>query len=183
MSRKYKFNNKEGIYFVSFATVYWIDVFIRESYFELMIQALSFFRKERGMLIYGYCIMPGHVHLLFQAKKENPSELIRDLKKFTATNLVNLIRDNQQESRKEWLLWMFKRAGTKSSNVTHYQFWQHHNQPIEIHSDKFFNEKLDYIHQNPVVSGFVSEPQDWKYSSAKNYWQAVDSVLNIDLLS
>ena len=51
MSRKYKFNNKEGIYFVSFATVYWIDVFIRESYFELMIQALSFFRKERGMLI------------------------------------------------------------------------------------------------------------------------------------
>ena len=46
MSRKYKFNNKEGIYFVSFATVYWIDVFIRESYFELMIQALSFFRKN-----------------------------------------------------------------------------------------------------------------------------------------
>ena len=171
MSRKYKFNNKEGIYFVSFATVYWIDVFIRESYFELMIQALSFFRKERGMLIYGYCIMPSHVHLLFQAKK------------FTATNLVNLIRDNQQESRKEWLLWMFKRAGTKSSNVTHYQFWQHHNQPIEIHSDKFFNEKLDYIHQNPVVSGFVSEPQDWKYSSAKNYWQAVDPVLDIDILS
>ncbi len=34
-----------------------------------MIQALSFFRKERGMLIYGYCIMPSHVHLLFQAKK------------------------------------------------------------------------------------------------------------------
>lgn len=100
MSRKYKFNNKEGIYFVSFATVYWIDVFIRESYFELMIQALSFFRKERGMLIYGYCIMPSHVHLLFQAKKENPSTLIRDLKKFTATNLVNLIRDNQQEAVK-----------------------------------------------------------------------------------
>ena len=81
MSRKYKFNNKEGIYFVSFATVYWIDIFIRESYFELMIQALSFFRKERGMLIYGYCIMSSHVYLLFQAKKENPSALIRDLKK------------------------------------------------------------------------------------------------------
>ena len=96
---------------------------------------------------------------------------------------MNLIRDNQQESRKEWLLWMFKRAGTKNSNVTHYQFWQHHNQPIEIHSDKFFNEKLEYIHQNPMVSGFVSEPQDWKYSSAKNYWQVVASVLNIDLLS
>ena len=96
---------------------------------------------------------------------------------------MNLIRDNQQESRKEWLLLMFKRAGTKSSNVTHYQFWQHHNQPIEILYDKFFNEKLEYIHQNPVVSGFVSEPQDWKYSSAKNYWQTVDPILDIDVLS
>ena len=163
MSRKYKFNNKEGIYFVSFATVYWIDVFIRESYFELMIQALSFFRKERGMLIYGYCIMPSHVHLLFQAKKENPSALIRDLKKFTATNLLNLIRDNQQESRKEWLLWMFRRAAAKMSNVKDYQFWQQDNHPIAIYSLSVFEEKLNYIHQNPVKSGFVDNAWEWKY--------------------
>ncbi len=183
MSRKYKFNNKEGVYFISFATVYWIDVFIREQYFDVIIQALSFFRKERGMLIYGFCIMPSHVHLLFQAAEENPSALIRDLKKFTATTILHLIQSNQQESRKEWLLWMFKRAGAKSSNVTKYQFWQHHNHPIEIYSDKFFDEKLEYIHQNPVVNGFVSEPQDWKYSSAKNYQQAVDCVLEINVLS
>ena len=181
MSRKYKFNNKEGIYFVSFATVYWIDVFIRESYFELMIQALSFFRKERGMLIYGYCIMPSHVHLLFQAKKENPSALIRDLKKFTATNLVNLIRDNQQESRKEWLLWMFRRAAAKRSNVKDYQFWQQDNHPIEIWSLSVFEEKLNYIHQNPVKSGFVENAWEWKYSSAKNYCDDMSAVLEIDI--
>ena len=37
MSRKYKFYNKEGMYFVSFATIFWIDVFIREEYFQIMI--------------------------------------------------------------------------------------------------------------------------------------------------
>ena len=77
---------------------------------------------------------------------------------------------------------MLRRAAKKYSYVKQYQFWQPHNQPIEIHSDKFFDEKLDYIHQNPVVSGVVSEPQDWKYSSAKNYWQRVDPVLDIDVL-
>lgn len=183
MSRKYKFYNPEGIYFVSFATVFWIDVFIREIYFEKVTEALEYCRKNRGMKIYGYCIMPSHIHLLFKAEQSDPAELIRDLKHFTATSLIRLIKNNQQESRKEWLLWMFERAGKRSSKVTKYQFWQHHDQPIEIHSDKFFDEKLDYIHQNPVVSGFVSELQDWKYSSEKNYWQAIDPVLDIDVLS
>ncbi|MBN6711082.1 transposase [Haemophilus haemoglobinophilus] len=68
MSRKYKMNNPDGAYFVSFATVYWIDVFIREIYFQTIIQPLAFCRKEKGMILYGYCIMPSHRHLLFQAK-------------------------------------------------------------------------------------------------------------------
>ncbi|EPE70061.1 transposase [Pasteurella multocida 1500C] len=62
---------------------------------------------------------------------------------------------------------MFERAGKKRVNVQKYQFWQHHNQPIEIYSEKYFDQKLDYIHQNPVVSGFVSQAKDWQYSSAK----------------
>ncbi|WP_260448492.1 transposase [Bibersteinia trehalosi] len=53
---------------------------------------------------------------------------------------------------------MFSRAAEKRGNVQKYQFWQHHNQPIEIYSQKFLDEKLNYIHQNPVVSGFVYEP-------------------------
>ncbi|HBO37562.1 MAG TPA: transposase [Pasteurellaceae bacterium] len=181
MSRKYKFNEKNGVYFTSFATVYWIDVFIRDCYFESIINALDYCRKNKGMQIYGYCIMPSHVHLLFQAEHQNPSDLIRDLKTFTSKAIVKQIIENVQESRKEWLLWMFERAAQKYSYVKRYQFWQHHNQPIEIYSDKFFNEKLHYIHQNPVISGFVCEPQDWKYSSAKNYGEERDAVLEIDI--
>ncbi len=68
MSRKYKFYNPEGVYFVSFATVFWIDVFIRKVYFEKIIKAVEYCRKNRGVKIYGYCIMPSHIHLLFKAE-------------------------------------------------------------------------------------------------------------------
>jgi hypothetical protein len=63
---------------------------------------------------------------------------------------------------------MFERAGKKKSNVSKYQFWQHHNKPIELWSTSVIKQKLDYIHNNPVEAGFVTEPTQWKYNSARN---------------
>ena len=79
------------------------------------------------------------------------------------------------------MLWMFARAGIKNSNNVNYQFWQQHNQPIEIWSLKVFEQKLNYIHQNPVETGFVTDPIDWKYSSARNYGNDDHTILNIDM--
>lgn len=79
------------------------------------------------------------------------------------------------------MLYMFKKAGSKNSNVTEYQFWQQNNHPIELWSLKVFEQKLNYVHQNPVKGGFVTEPWDWKYSSAKNYYTDFDGVLQIDI--
>ncbi|HDL5698607.1 TPA: transposase [Mannheimia haemolytica] len=181
MSRKYKFYEKSGAYFVSFATVYWIDLFIREDYFQTIIQSLDYCRKQKGMILYGYCIMPSHIHLLFQAKDQNPSDLIRDFKTFTSKMLIQQIKTNPQESRKEWLLWMFTRAAKTRNSAKQYQLWQHHNQPIAIYSQKFFDEKLNYIHKNPIVSGFVCEAFEWKYSSARNYANNLPVLLDIDI--
>jgi putative transposase len=64
---------------------------------------------------------------------------------------------------------MMERAGMKNSNVKHRQFWQQHNKPIELWSNEVILQKMNYIHQNPVESGFVSEPHHWKYSSAIDY--------------
>ena len=181
MSRKYKFYEKEGAYFVSFATVNWIDVFTRDLYFSIKIESLEHCRKNKGMEIYGYCIMPSHVHLIFRSALGDPSGLMRDLKGFTSRKIMKTIQDNPQESRCEWLLWMFERAGKKNSNVKEKQFWQQNNQPIEIWSLKVFEQKLSYIHNNPVESGFVTDPIDWKYSSARNYGNNDQTVLEIDL--
>ena len=181
MSRKYKFHEKEGAYFVSFATVNWIDVFTRELYFSIMTESLDHCRKNKGMEIYGYCIMPSHVHLIFRSALGDPSGLMRDLKGFTSRKIVKTIQDNPQESRREWLLWMFERAGKKNCNVKEKQFWQQNNQPIEIWSLKVFEQKLSYIHNNPVEAGFVTDPTDWKYSSARNYSNNDHTILEIDL--
>jgi hypothetical protein len=72
--------------------------------------------------------------------------------------LTQLIEENPQESRREWMLWMFERAGKKNSNVTKRQFWQQNNHPIEIYSLSVFEQKLNYIHNNPVEAGFVTNP-------------------------
>jgi putative transposase len=169
MSRKYKFLNQEGLYFVSFAVVNWIDVFVRPLYSEVIIDSLNYCKNNLGMELYCYCIMPSHIHLIYRATDGNPEIILGRFKEYTAKQLIKAITENIQESRKEWLLWMFKRAASKSSNVKNYQFWQHHNKPIELWSAEVIEQKADYIHNNPVEAGFVSEAWHWRYSSAINY--------------
>jgi len=181
MSRKYKFREKSGAYFISFAIVNWIDVFTRDLYFNCITESLDFCRKNKGMEIYGYCIMTNHIHLIFSSSLNDPSGLMRDFKGFTSRKLLKMIEENAQESRRDWMLWMFERAGKKNSNVTNKQFWQQNNHPIEIWSLKVFEQKLNYIHQNPVKAGFVTNPIDWKYSSARNYGNDDATILEIDL--
>jgi len=113
--------------------------------------------------------MPNHLHLIFRSNTEVPSALLRDFKKYTANRLIRTILNNPRESRKEWLLKMFEKAGKNNGNITRYQFWQHHNKPIELWSTPVIKQKLDYIHNNPVKAGFVVNPVDWKWSSAKNF--------------
>ncbi len=72
-----------------------------------------------------------------------------------------------------------ERAGKQKSNVIKRQFWQQHNKPIELWSGKVIKQKMEYIHKNPVVQGFVIDPVDWKYSSARNYADD-ETVLKID---
>jgi hypothetical protein len=67
----------------------------------------------------------------------------------------------------------------KNASITQYQFWQHHNHPIELADQAMFEQKLNYIHQNPVVAGFVNKPEDWLYSSAKNYFTNELPVLDV----
>ncbi|WP_378187732.1 transposase [Aquimarina sp. W85] len=179
MSRNYKFHNKSGVYFVSFATVYWIDVFTRERYVSILADSIRYCRKVKGMEVYAYCFMPSHVHLVFRSRNEDPSGLLRDFKKHTAKKIIKAIEENPQESRKEWLLSMFKKAGKNNATVTNQQFWQQHNKPIELWTDKVIQQKIDYIHDNPLVAGFVTDPVDWKYSSARNY-QEDHTILEID---
>ncbi|CAM3633443.1 transposase [Pontibacter korlensis] len=140
------------------------------------------------MEIYTWCIMSSHVHLIFRAKDNNPNILLKELKTYTSKQKHPpipfkrglSIAEHKQESRKEWMLWLMERAGLKNSNVKHRQFWQQHNQPIELWSAAVIDQKINYIHNNPVEAGFVSEPHHWKYSSAIDF-RGGKGVLEIEV--
>ena len=169
MSRKYKFHNQEKPYFVSFATVNWIDVFTRRIYKDILIDSINYCIENKGLIVYGWCIMTNHLHLIIGTKNNPMQDILRDLKGFTSKTILKAIEENPQESRKEWMLWMFKRAGLKNSNNKNYQFWQQNNQPIELETNEMFDQKLDYIHKNPVEEGYVEKEEHYIYSSAIDY--------------
>ncbi|MBK7129131.1 MAG: transposase [Crocinitomicaceae bacterium] len=66
MSTKYRFHKPEAAYFISFATVNWVDIFTREIYFEILIDSIKYCRKNKGLELFCYCIMPNHVHMICQ---------------------------------------------------------------------------------------------------------------------
>lgn len=80
------------------------------------------------------------------------------------------------------MLEYFRKAGEDQKGITNYKFWQNGNHAEEISSNKFFDEKLVYIHNNPVEELVVENPEDYFFSSARNY-AGLDNYLEIVLES
>ena len=114
--------------------------------------------------------MTNHVHLIFRSlEDQKPELLLGDFKRFTSRSVIASIKENPKESRKELLLNYFQKEAKKSSNTTQYQFWRHDNKPIELWSTEVIQQKINYIHNNPVEEGLVFRAEDYKYSSASDY--------------
>jgi REP element-mobilizing transposase RayT len=170
MSRAYKMRNPDGYYFISFATVSWIDLFTRVIYKDIVLDSIRYCQKEKGLVLHAWCIMTNHVHLIVSRKGEATlSDIFRDLKKHTSKTLITAIQDNIQESRKDLILYVFKSAGEYNPNNKTYQLWQQDNRPIEIYSNEVMDQKLSYIHSNPIIAGFVDTAEHYLYSSARDY--------------
>lgn len=86
MSEKYK-TNSDGLYFVTFSVVGWLDVFTRRVYQEILIDSINFCKQNKELKIFCYCIMPSHVHFITYSENGSLSNTLRDLKAHTANNL------------------------------------------------------------------------------------------------
>ncbi|WP_342644719.1 transposase [Mucilaginibacter sp. CSA2-8R] len=181
MSTKYKIGNQDKRYFVSFAVVHWIDLFVRPGYVHVMLDSWQYCRRHKGLETYGWCIMSSHVHMIIGTVKNDMPDILRDMKRHTSQQLRQAIQTHPQESRREWMLWMMERAGRKNSQNTGFQLWQQDNHPIECTTHAILHQKLDYLHQNPVVAGLVEPPQDCLYSSARNYYGLL-ALLDVTLI-
>ena len=182
MSTRYHFGDNEKPHFITFAVVNWIDVFTRESYTHILLDSLRFCIEKKGLRLHAWVIMSNHVHLIASAKDGfKLADIMRDMKKFTSQRIIAAITENEQESRKDWLIWMFKRAGARNKNNETYQFWQQDNHPIELSTNEMMDQRLDYLHNNPVKAGVVWEPQHYKYSSGVDYYSEDNGLLPIEI--
>jgi REP element-mobilizing transposase RayT len=180
--RGYKIRNQQAIHFITFAVVEWIDVFTRQQYRDVLVDSLNYCIKEKGLRLHAWVIMSNHVHFIVSAKEgKQLSDILRDFKKFTSVKILEAIKNNSYESRKEWILAIFKAKGKENSRNSIFQFWRQDNQPIELSDNNMIDQRLNYIHNNPVEAGIVEKEEDYLYSSAKDYCGEL-GLIKIELL-
>jgi len=166
-------------YFLTLTVVNWIDVFTRKNHRDAVIDSLKYCQQHKGLIVFAYVMMSNHIHLIVHAHEPFMlKDIIRDFKKFTSKKILQQIQQ-APESRREWMLSMFATHATKKHSE--FKFWQEGNHAIELFSEKFVWNKIDYIHHNPVRAGFVKSPEDWLYSSAANYY-GLESILEVECL-
>jgi len=177
MSTGYQINDQEGLYYLTFQIVDWIDIFTRQVYRDIVLESLKYSIENKSLELFAFVIMSNHVHLIAQSKNGKLSDSIRDIKKFTSKRIIETIQ-TIPESRSTWMLNQFSYNARQHSRNKTFQVWTHKNHAIYLYGPKFIREKVDYLHNNPVRAGIVERAEDYIYSSAR-YFAGMDCLLEI----
>ena len=102
MSTGYKITDKDGIYFLTFQIVGWVDIFTRKSYKDIVIDSLKYCQEYKSLEIFAYVIMSNHIHILCRSNTGDLSGTVRDFKNFTSKRFLEIVSSNK-ESRKDYL--------------------------------------------------------------------------------
>ena len=168
-SEDYSIGDQNAVYFLTFTIIDWVDIFTRSCYKKVIVDSLNYCIENKGLTIYAWCLMTNHIHLIAKANDGfQLSEIIRDFKKFTAKKIIDMIKEGP-ESRKEWLLYRFSYAGKFDHRIKSYKVWQDTSHPILLESNHIIDQRINYIHQNPVRALIVQNEFDYIFSSAGDY--------------
>ncbi|MCX6314022.1 MAG: transposase [Sphingobacteriales bacterium] len=128
---------------------------------EIIIDSLRFLVKEKRVVIYSFVIMSNHIHIIWQALSgHTPSAIQSSFMKYTSHQILEYL----QKTNHELLVSLIVNKGNRN-----YQVWKREALSIELRSSAVFNQKLDYIHSNPLRAGLCLQNEDYHYSSAKFY--------------
>ncbi len=167
---RYKIQDQFATYYLTLTIVKWIDIFSRIEYRDTVVESLNYCINNKGLILNSWVIMTNHIHLVCRVESEiGMSGFLRDFKKFTSKKIAEQVEE-LNESRKEWLLDKFGFEAKRTGRAEVYKIWKDGNHPIDLsnHSIDIMN-KIDYVHMNPVKAGWVDFPEDYIYSSARNY--------------
>ena len=168
------------LYFTTSTVIDWVDIFTRPVYKHIVVESLAYCQEQKGLDIYSWVLMTNHLHMIVGTNKADISlsDILRDFKKYTNKKILAAIEGNQQESRKEWVLDRCHFAGKNDKKIKNYRFWQEGNHVEQLYTYDFYKQKLDYIHMNPVRQEIVERPEEYLYSSARNY-AGIKGLLNV----
>lgn len=164
----------DGAYphFITSTILHWIPVFSREDYFGVLVNSLKYCIASKGLRVHCYVMMPNHFHMICSQRDAKLTDVMRDMKTFTSKEIA---RKLESDGRTLWLAAM-RRGGGVTAGV---KVWQDTYYPEQVHTEPFFRQKMDYIHDNPRRAGYVADPCDWKYSSAGFYYRDAEPLIPI----
>jgi len=172
-----RFKVHEGCFphFVTCTVAHWIPVFCRDDYFAILVDSLNYCSEHKGLSVHGCVLMPNHLHGVFSQADGHLCDVMRDLKRHTSKTVAQRL---ETDGRSLWLR-AFTNAGRATGNI---KVWMDEFHPEQVYSREFFEQKLSYLHDNPVRAGFVEDPCDWKYSSAGFYYREASSLIRIAVI-
>ncbi len=160
---RYRIFETEYPYFLTNTIVGWLPVFTRTEAVEILFEAWRFHQQNSELQIFGYVVLENHFHLIARAPKL--SGVLQSMKSFTARQIIDLLKRRNAEV----LLQQLHTHKLAHKTESDFQVWQEGSHPQQIQNDEMMWQKLEYIHNNPVVRGYVDDPLHWRYSSARNY--------------
>jgi len=160
---RYQIKEDNIPYFHTCTVVGWLPIFTRPNTTQIILDSWIYLQIHESFQLHGYVILENHLH--FIASSENHREHIKRFKSFTARKIINYLK----EQKISFLLRELAFYKAKHKIDSQYQLWQEGTHPKQILDEKMMQQKLDYIHYNPVKRGYVDLPEHWRYSSARNY--------------
>ena len=168
MSQKYKVREANLPYFITVTVIDWVDIFTRAIYRDILDRSLNYCIKEKGLCVHAYVYMSNHIHLIVSSNDKQLEDIIRDFKKYTSKEIVKAIKE-YPESRREWLLNKFSFAANRVKKGRRYKVWQDGFHPIVMDTYEKIEQRVSYIHYNPVDANLVYHERDWVHSSFAAY--------------
>jgi REP element-mobilizing transposase RayT len=174
MEKRYRIEG--SIYYITSVIYNRLKIFTQPSFVIPIIDSLNYYRFQYACKIIGFVIMFDHIHLLLYPQEEKSiTEFMRDFKRFTSGRIT---RQAKLENKKEWVE-IFEKSGAETERAE-YKVWQDSFWEQSIFTESFLQQKLDYIHLNPVRAGIVESALDYPYSSCRNYFNNDNSLIEVD---
>ena len=153
----HRYHHTGQAHFVTFSCYRREQNFCSSTRYDLFLDCLEDMRLRFDMFVYGYVVMPEHVHLLLSEP---------NVKSGTLADAIHFLK-----------LSFAKRLRTLRRAVEPVPFWQKRYYDRNVRNAHEFTVKLRYLHRNPVKRGLVKEPADWKWSSFRHYaWREIGPV-------